>query len=213
MFVSKHKELAMSVEIVEVTDYKRGCGWREPGGLYLRCDGPARSCGMLPLELTTCTVCGRPWHQTRGWTFVDAGELFLGVACHRPPDACDECLLRVATGRAGLLWVGRSHYRSDEEFLAESRLLGVSKRIPNLPDWWTIGRSIVLLAHPRAMETGTSVTQAGVFAAFIPTRVEYVITGDESAEDLERLADRGFTLVRVTRGSFPEPAPLFGNHQ
>jgi hypothetical protein len=167
---------------------------------------------MLPLELTTCAGCGRPWHQTRGWTFVDVGELFRGVPCRRPPGACDECLLQVATGRAGLLWVGQSHYRTCEDFLAESRRLGVSKRIPNLPDWWTIGWSIVLLAHPRAMQPGTSVTQAGVFAALIPTRVEYVITGDESAEDLERLAGLGFTLVRVTRSSFPQPAPLLEDH-
>lgn len=39
----------------------------------------------------------------------------------------------------------------------------------------------------------------GVFHAFVPTRIEYVVKGDESDIEIEALAKRGLTLVKVER--------------
>ncbi|TAL41920.1 MAG: hypothetical protein EPN91_09580 [Salinibacterium sp.] len=53
---------------------------------------------------------------------------------------------------------------------------------------------------------------AGVFHAFVPTRIEYVIKGTETEEELDALEKRGLTLVRVERIGengelFPTPPP------
>lgn len=39
----------------------------------------------------------------------------------------------------------------------------------------------------------------GIFHAFVPTRIEYVVKGDETEEDLDALEKRGLTLVKVER--------------
>jgi hypothetical protein len=39
----------------------------------------------------------------------------------------------------------------------------------------------------------------GVFHAFVPTRIEYVIKGDETEPELDALEKRGLTLVKVER--------------
>lgn len=39
----------------------------------------------------------------------------------------------------------------------------------------------------------------GVFHAFVPTRIEYVVKGNETEGELESLAKRGLTLVKIER--------------
>jgi hypothetical protein len=46
---------------------QRGCGFREPGELYLVCDGPGRACGKLPIPLAVCPACGGAIKPGRGW--------------------------------------------------------------------------------------------------------------------------------------------------
>jgi len=198
----------MSIEIHEVLDYERGCGWREPGGLYLRSDTAAQPCGRLPVPLGACTGCGRPWRAVKGWTVVDLGELFAGKICLESRLRCESCCLKTPTGMAGLLWVASTHYRTPDLFLYESRELGVSKRIPDVPDWFEIGTSVVLLAHCRVLDVGIEGLRKGIFAAFVPTRVEYVVRDDDTAENLPALIDHGITPVTVRRSEFPLPAPL-----
>lgn len=45
--------------------------------------------------------------------------------------------------------------------------------------------------------------QAAIFTMFKPTAVEYVVKGDETDEDLERLVKRGLTLVKVVNPGRP----------
>ncbi len=52
----------------------------------------------------------------------------------------------------------------------------------------------------------------GVFHAFVPTRIEYVVKGDEPEEELDALEKRGLTLVKIERIGengelFPDPPP------
>lgn len=51
---------------------------------------------------------------------------------------------------------------------------------------------------PPACDCGAK-PQAGIFHAFVPTRIEYVVKGDESEAELDALEKRGFTLVKVER--------------
>ena len=39
----------------------------------------------------------------------------------------------------------------------------------------------------------------GIFSAFVPERIEYVVKGTESPDELENMAKRGITLVNVIR--------------
>jgi hypothetical protein len=52
---------------------------------------------------------------------------------------------------------------------------------------------------PPTQQTPVATHYPGVFAVFRPTRIEYVVRGDETDEQLERLEKRGVTCVRVER--------------
>jgi len=39
----------------------------------------------------------------------------------------------------------------------------------------------------------------GIFYAFKPTGLEYIIKGDESEEELERLEKQGFSLINLVK--------------
>ena len=46
----------------------------------------------------------------------------------------------------------------------------------------------------------------GIFQAFRPTAIEYVVTGKETEEEIEKLIERGITPVEIVRG--PENTEL-----
>ena len=63
----------------------------------------------------------------------------------------------------------------------------------------------MLCAHRSAIaptEPGADAT-AAVFTLFRPTAVEYVVRGDETDTELERLVERGLQPVRVERAERP----------
>ena len=43
------------------------------------------------------------------------------------------------------------------------------------------------------------VFKPGIFHAFRPSAIEYIVTGEETTEELEAMEKRGFTLVEVCR--------------
>jgi hypothetical protein len=96
----------------------------------------------------------------------------------------------------GLMWVGESNYSADT-FMNEARTLGVSKRIAGVPRNFEPGKTVVLLAHPHAINK----KDAGIFAAFIPQRVEMLIWQSEATDDkLKELESRGITAIIVPDG-------------
>ena len=192
-----------------VRDQKRGCGWRKPG-LYLRCESLGEPCGKLPRELCVCPTCGSGIKPTRGWTWVSPANLFSGLKCrkantyrHKERVECPRCPLSDVNlpkmGRAGLLWIGEQFYPSPEAFVKEVRNQGLSRRIKSLPHGFKLGQTWVLLAHRLGVEQKDGSYLPAIFQAFKPDRVEYVVTGDETEEELDRLEKRGLTLVRVER--------------
>jgi hypothetical protein len=206
---------------------KRGCGYRKPGGIYLRSgDEPGVPCGRLPITLDVCPTCNGGIKQTRGWQWIDLTALIGDRPCR-----LDKCFSNCPAGigsdleqfrRVGLLWIGKAFYETPQDFLAEAEDMGISRRIAGVPHGFKVGETWVALAHPDGgtpiachdpgylltdahpadCETchGTGLeTRPGIFRVFKPSRIEYVVTGKETEEQLQRLEDRGFDLVRVVR--------------
>lgn len=215
----------MSIDIQLRIDKRRGCGWRQPGGTYLISEGVARSCGLLPVPLDKCPTCSGGIKPSRGWTWIDFEALVThgGIDCKSTPDHCQGCPFKdTAFGeQQGLLWIGGSFYKTPEEWTAEAVKQGVSRRISQVPRDFVIGETWCLVAHREAIEKdcpkiqqhltesleqikscehceGAGVVRsAAIFHAFKPTAIEYVVKGDETEEQLQRLVDRGITPVRV----------------
>lgn len=93
--------------------------------------------------------------------------------------------------------------------------MGVSKRLPAVPLEFEPGKTWVALAHRQAIvdysdgptgwvdsfgEAHTTIKyKPGIFMLFKPSAVEYIVKGNETDEQLQRLEDRGIALVQVTR--------------
>jgi hypothetical protein len=192
--------------IHETIEPVRGCGKRKPGGLYLVAGNHFSSCCALPLPLTVCPCCGQGIKFFRGFGWINPHELFAGVEC--TADGTDNstigCIVNRLPGRMGLMWVGEQFYTTTE-FSNEAALYGISKRIAAIPIEFEIGKTWLALAHKKAVAVAVETLPAavsltyspGIFMFFRPSRIEYVVRGDETTEHLERLEKRGVTLVRV----------------
>lgn len=205
---------------------KRGCGYRQPGGLYLRDDNPTTSCCKLPLKVERCPTCDHGIKPSRSWTWIDGDEWFKGPCQIRNP-FCR--LARLGIGRIGLLWIGEKFYPTPNDFTFEAEVMGLSRRIPAVPREFEVGKTWVALAHRKTFSSKCKrcdgkaqvidphteamtdcpecergiVYTPGIFRLCLPTRVEYVVKGDETEEELEKLVKRGLTPVKV----IPKPSP------
>jgi hypothetical protein len=182
-------------------DEPRGCGWRKAGGKYLVGGALCRPCGKLPCKLIRCPCCAHVIKPARGWTWIGAKILFGIGPCGDDGDCwvCEtQCVLANPPERAGLLWIGGQFY-SCESFAREAARQGISRRIAQIPKDLHVGKTLVLLAHRKVEFAWGEELQPGIFAAFVPKAIEYVVRGDESAAELERLVKQGCTLVHVER--------------
>jgi len=123
--------------------------------------------------------------------------------------------------------VGEKYYKTPDEFTREAWEMGVSKRIPFVPQELKLGETIVYLAHPKACEVREPVAMQqamaileeartkqprlletekvekslGIFTAFIPQRIEKLIWESQATpEELEKLEKRGIKPVIVPDG-------------
>lgn len=189
----------MHPAVMTVFEGVRGCGRRKPGGLYLVNDGEGQDCGRLPFPLTVCPCCGEGFRPSRGYRWVD-GERILQSAPTCTYKKCYEgCSFRSGNeqnvGRAMLIWISPEHYPTTQDFNLETERMGLSRRITGdaLPRGFKLGQTWVFLAHRMAIGG----EEPGVFNAFVPSRVEYVVTGEESDDDIDKLIKRGITPVQV----------------
>jgi hypothetical protein len=212
------------VKIETRIEGRRGCGFRKPGGIYLVGPATGYPCCKLPFPLTVCPCCNQGIKPARSWTWVDVDKLLFPI--ENPQSAFihnDHCnmncpLSRPGIGKAGLLWIGGSFYKTPGEFLSEANEMGISRRIPSVPKEFVVGETWVLLAHRECIyegpttkewvgewkDTGQPTPNAhkndwipGIFSVFKPTAVEYVVKGGETQEELEALVKRGLTPVNV----------------
>ena len=127
----------------------------------------------------------------RGWKEIDPLWLFnvyLFPTCNpnlrgHDHDRCPVC--SPPNEIHYLLWVGKTHY-TPESFMEEAREMGISKRIPNIPDNFQIGKTWVFLAHIEGANG-----EPGCIMAFRPTHVDLVVENEGSVPDYaEELDDR-----------------------
>lgn len=204
------------MNIRDVVESKRGCGYRVPGGLYLVTSGLGRVCGALPIELTVCPTCHHGIKPSRGWTWINIATLVEQRGCDRQEkegeEGCGDCPIADAKIQmAGLLWVGEKFYSTPDEFSKEAARMGISRRISMVPRGFRVGETWVALAHRKAFPTtfdlkpGEEIEwHSAIFHLFRPARIEYVVKGDETDEELESLEKRGISLVRVKRAEEQE---------
>lgn len=136
--------------------------------------------------------------------------------------------------KMGLLWIGGRYYKKPEDWTKEAMQMGVSRRISQIPRDFKLGKTWVLVAHrehdtkvcpdcdgsgnvdtptitdalPRCEKCkGKGVLPvAAIFHAFKPERIEYIIKGDETEKELERMEKQGITLVKLVRDEKQEAA-------
>lgn len=211
-------EHVMPVEVQVRYDKERGCGWRKPGGIYLISDSVSAPCGKLPLPLTVCPCCSAGIKFTRGFTWVDGDALFRTVECKSAKCHCASCPMNAdeppSLGRCGLLWIGEATYKTPGDWLEEATKLGISRRISTVPLDFKLGETWIMVAHIKAIAETCKLKNPrdceickgkvwhytpAVFQVFRPQAIEYVVTGKETEEELERLVKRGITPVRIER--------------
>jgi hypothetical protein len=193
--------------VVVRVEGKRGCGWRQAGGLYMMGGELMSPCGVLPIALTVCPFCNAGIKLSRGWTWV-LKEVLGTLECswvQLPEKRCNELCVPFdgSVEEFGLLWVGEKFYATPDDFMREGAAQGISKRISAVPRNFVLGETWVLLAHRRAVlrlgSEGSVEGFAGVFSAFRPTALEYVVKRGDSPEKITGLEDRGITCVEIRR--------------
>lgn len=194
------------MEIKESIESARGCGYRKEGGLYLIGGRLATPCGKLPVELNICPCCGQGIKRARGVTWI-SGKILEAQKClsHLGCQDCEPFRSATHESKFMLMWVGEKFYPTPTDFAAEATRVGVSKRIHQIPKELVVGKTWVLLAHPKACfkwiegKHGDQIPThtPGIFHGFIPQRIEYIVKGDETEEELECKVKRGITLVKV----------------
>jgi len=189
---------------------KRGCGYVQVHKLYLTIEkgGLTHHCDRLPIELEPCPTCGSVPHFSRGITKVDPYQLWGVHSSCDCKDFCPLCFPQTDSRSAPsfLMWVGEKYYTVDS-FLEEGDELGVSKAIPFVPKDFVLGQSFVYLARRNYVDKVEGYNPDpkkvkkvdGIFAAYRPTKIQYVITETES-EDKELIKDlkeKGITPLIV----------------
>lgn len=209
----------MSVEQI------RGCGYRKVNALYLVGSYTSMPCDRMPFPLTTCPACGQGIRVSRGFTEINPYQLFGRHDYSECNDKLHPCFLCDPQRQpAYIMLVGEKYYKTPLDFLDEAETQGISKRIPFIPKDLVLGETIVYLAHnkacevkvapalqeamalveenqskqPRLLETERNEKRLGVFAAFIPQRVEKLCYQSEyTPESIEKHKKRGIELVPV----------------
>lgn len=211
--------------ITTVVRNRRGCGMQKPGGLYLRSDGLGRPCGKLPIPLEVCPHCGHGIKQSRTYSWIDS-DFITAAPCGWLTDAsvkrchcyCAVNSPEILGEKVLLIWIGEQFYPSPYEFIAEDERIGcenvpmgVSRRVKSIPRGFKVGESCVALAHPKAIvgfdEHGSTKFTPGIFQVWRPTFVEYIVTGEETEEELNALEAKGFRLIKVIE--FGTQIPMF----
>jgi hypothetical protein len=181
---------------------RRGCGYRKIGGMYLVSGPGGRPCDRLPFPLHICPTCNQGIHQTRGWTWVDTYTLVGGahdICGDWAQEFCPMCAPRLME-KCGLLWIGEKFYRTTKSFSQEAADLGISRRISAIPRGFELGKTWVLLAHPKAMwaDSVGQQWQPAIFKVWLPQRIEKILPESERGCDhVKELEEKGITCVFV----------------
>jgi hypothetical protein len=104
--------------------------------------------------------------------------------------------LGLEAGRHGLAWVSSKHYPTTHDFLAEAMQRGVSRRIQKPLKDFVFDETRVYLAHSKTFLTPEHRQLPGIFAFFIPSRIDLVV-GKQIPERAEELAKKIGDRARI----------------
>jgi len=205
-------------------------------------------CDRIPFPLTTCPVCGGGIKIGRAFTEINPLRMFglhdsqvtvfeedpavtgsvTKFNCQDPIRPCWLC--DPTEDPAFLMLVGEKFYPTPEDFMNEGVAQGVSKRIPFIPKNLQVGKTVIYLAHhkavavtepallqhamncmeaeetgqPRLLETGKVSMSLGIFTAFVAQKIEKLYWQSEldamTDEHKADLAARGISPVGIPDG-------------
>lgn len=199
----------MKVEIL--FEGPRGCGFRKPGkdgvGIYLRSSTFREDCERFPWLLECCPTCGQGYKFSRSFTWINPMSMFdsytepvcTAILADDPfgghrHEQCWMCNPELLGSKAGLIWIGEKFYARPKDFMQEAALMGISRKLPAIPNGFVVGEHAIFLAHIRTFasrdEKGQVIYKPGVFAAFKPSSVDLVI------EDENHVPDRAIEIAR-----------------
>ncbi|MFD1145375.1 hypothetical protein ACFQ4C_29890 [Larkinella insperata] len=198
-------------QITNSQESKRGCGYRKPGGFYFVAGKSSRPCAKLPIEVSICPCCSQGIQFNRGFTWVSS-TLIEQQPCRLA--GCSDCFPFKVMKRYGIMWIGEKFYKTPAAFSSEAAKMGISKRLPFIPKGFTIGVDWILLAHRKcSFNTPDGLElKPGIFTAFCPEQIDYIVKGDESDEFLQDLYDKGVRLVDVSKREEAQPGNVIPLH-
>ncbi|MFA5692784.1 MAG: hypothetical protein WC907_04125 [Acholeplasmataceae bacterium] len=165
---------------------ERGCGFRVKGGVYLMGGDFWSPCQRLPMAIPVCPTCGNTIEFFRGIKQFNPKELFGDCRNERHTCHSHTCPVCFPPEKAWVMWVGSEY--TPRSFVEEAKLMGVSKRIPYIPnamqtgDWvWLCYKKVFKRDHEKGHDPG-------VFFAFQVTEVQKILT-DKQQEDEEYIAE------------------------
>ncbi len=160
---------------------ERGCGEREPGGVYAEC---GLSTHGRPLEEF---LLDPPLPVPEGLDVINKPQLWQRTfAAYEPMcDADEQPIYDV------LIWVGQEHYPYCPDFVEEVRRYGASRRLnPNLDLSLLSRASRMILVHPRARNLAWQMqTPPETCHKAMPGHAVALTATDEQARTGERTAD------------------------
>jgi len=185
---------------------ERGCGFRNTRGYYLCGGGMEVHCHRLPLPIPVCEACKRPLIvPIRGIQRIEPNKVWtlcpewqdLSYPCHLVK--CPSCF---PPEKAYVVWVGESFYETPNSFVDESRRMGISRKIPFVPDDLKVG-DWVFLGYRKLIPTGNynkdheEILDPGIFHAFRVSTIEKLLTDAQQKDQyyVKTLLDRGITPV------------------
>jgi hypothetical protein len=178
----------------------------------------------MGMKFTRAPMEINPYRLFGPHDFMDRDAYAISMNCRdkfRPCHVCDP-----PDDVAYIMGVGEKYYTPDS-FAREAVEQGISKRIHAVPKKLVVGKTIVYLSHPKAIEVkepvalqqamaivgGDQQNQArlleaekteyrlGIFCSFVPQAVEMLIWDSEATPDyLEQLGKRGILPVILKDG-------------
>ena len=178
-------------EFPKADPVSRGCGDREPGGVYAEC-------GLSPRGRTLEEfLIDPPLPIPEGLDLVNKPQLWQRMLSTGEL-ALDEEGLPIYDL---LNWVGAEHYEYCPDFIEEVRNWGASRRLnPNLDHSLLSASSRMILAHPRVINTAWQTQRPPeVCKKAIPSHDIAITADDDEAEDATGEADKEMIFNPLVR--------------
>lgn len=178
---------------------------------------PRKLFGTCTEGIIRCPECGGEMIKAEEFAGKKFRRIWLCDSCkialERHPELCTcgkNCPVCNPPEKVFMLWVGEKYYPTPSDFISEAMELGVSKAVPSIPKDFELGKSIVFLAHRKAVDmfienpetlTGYEVKKfPGIFMTFVPTHFEILVRKSDyeaNKDKYEEMEKRGIEIIVV----------------